>query len=189
MNANSGSRKLSQEVVSAIRDKLKDAANLGKLGMLSAQSKVPEWMLADWVSNPLNIPGYDTLLDIARVVCDETVVLTADSTLKSDKYQEQAFEFAVYPEKGTCSNAALSYTALGLNGEAGEVAEKVKKYIRDGGALPRDALVKELGDVLWYVAAMASELNIPLVEIAEQNLGKLQSRKQRGKLQGSGDER
>lgn len=180
---------ISPEVIAAIRDKLRAEADLGRLGMRAAQSGVPEWMLKDWVDNPLNIPGYDTLMDIARVVCDETVILATDEALKSDKYQEQAFEFAVYPEKGTCSNAALSYTALGLNGEAGEVAEKVKKYIRDGGALPRDALVKELGDVLWYVAAMASELNIPLVEIAQKNLEKLSSRKARDKLHGSGDER
>lgn len=189
MNANSGKEKLSPEVVSAIRDKLKDAANLGKLGMLAAQSKVPEWMLADWVNNPLNIPGYETLLDIARVVCDETIVLAADSALRSDKYQEQAFEFAVYPEKGECSHMALAYCALGLNGEAGEVAEKIKKHIRDKTPLPRAEITKELGDVLWYIAALASELNVPLVEIAEQNLSKLHSRKQRNKLHGSGDER
>ena len=89
--------------------------------------------------------------------------------------------------------ARLSYPALGLCGEAGEVAEHVKKVIRDdAGAISaarRVALAKELGDVLWYLARLASELGLDLDEIAEANLQKLLSRQRRGVLAGSGDER
>jgi NTP pyrophosphatase (non-canonical NTP hydrolase) len=104
-------------------------------------------------------------------------------------YQELAMSTAVYPQKG--SN--LAYPALGLNGEAGEVAEKVKKILRDkGGVLDEDsrqALMKELGDVLWYVAAMCSEAGLRMGEVAELNISKLLDRQRRNMLHGSGDER
>jgi NTP pyrophosphatase (non-canonical NTP hydrolase) len=104
-------------------------------------------------------------------------------------YQELAMSTAVYPQKG--SN--LAYPALGLNGEAGEVAEKVKKILRDkGGVLDEDsrqALMKELGDVLWYVAAMCSEAGLHMGEVAELNISKLLDRQRRNMLHGSGDER
>lgn len=86
----------------------------------------------------------------------------------------------------------LSYTALGL-GEVGEVQGKIKKIIRDSGGLvtesDRIAITKELGDVLWYVAMCAMEIGINLNEVALMNLEKLQSRKERGTLSGSGDDR
>jgi len=104
-------------------------------------------------------------------------------------YQDLAMTTAVYPQQG--SN--LAYPALGLNGEAGEVAEKVKKIIRDkGGVLDeedRQALKKELGDVLWYVAAMCSETGLRMGEVAELNISKLRDRQTRDRLHGSGDER
>jgi len=104
-------------------------------------------------------------------------------------YQDLAMTTAVYPQQG--SN--LAYPALGLNGEAGEVAEKVKKIIRDkGGVLDeedRQALKKELGDVLWYVAAMCSEVGLRMGEVAELNISKLRDRQTRDRLHGSGDER
>ena len=82
---------------------------------------------------------------------------------------------------------------LGINGEAGEVAEKVKKIIRDKNGVISDEdkleLAKELGDVLWYLAVFAHDLGVPLDNIAEQNLAKLQSRKARGVLGGAGDNR
>jgi len=109
-----------------------------------------------------------------------------------DAYQEQAGSTAIYPERGTGSPLALAYVALGL-GEAGEVQGKVKKILRDdrGLLLPgrRETLIEELGDVLWYVAAMATELQVPLSEVAERNLSKLSSRAERGALTGSGDHR
>ena len=93
----------------------------------------------------------------------------------------------MYPDAG--SN--LTYPALGLCGEAGEAAEKVKKAIRDdGGQLTperREALAAELGDVLWYVAQLATEAGLDLDQIAGANLDKLLSRRDRDVLQGSGD--
>ena len=87
----------------------------------------------------------------------------------------------------------LLHWVLGMNGEAGEVAEKVKKIIRDKGGevsqADKEELAKELGDVLWYVAVFAHDLGVSMDKIAEQNLDKLRSRKERGVLGGSGDNR
>ena len=87
----------------------------------------------------------------------------------------------------------LTYPALGLCGEAGEAAEKVKKALRDDGGVLTDerraALAAELGDVLWYVAQLATEAGLDLDAIAEENLSKLLSRQERGVLAGSGDTR
>ena len=104
-------------------------------------------------------------------------------------YQQRSRATAIYPDAG----ANLAYPALGLCGEAGEVAEKVKKAIRDdGGVLTaerRAALAGELGDVLWYVAQLATEAGLDLDEVAAGNLAKLRSRQARAALQGSGDDR
>jgi len=87
----------------------------------------------------------------------------------------------------------LLHWVLGINGEAGEVAEKVKKIIRDKNGEINDEdkqeLAKEIGDVLWYLAVFADYLDVPLDNIAKQNLDKLMSRKNRGVLGGSGDNR
>ena len=84
----------------------------------------------------------------------------------------------------------IEYLALGLGSEAGEVQGKVKKWIRgDKRGLDKEAIKKELGDVLWYVARLADELGISLKEIAITNLIKLYNRKERGKIKGDGDER
>jgi NTP pyrophosphatase (non-canonical NTP hydrolase) len=110
-------------------------------------------------------------------------------SVRLSDYQRRSRATAVYPDAGH----NLTYPALGLCGEAGEAAEKVKKAIRDdGGALTgerRAALAAELGDVLWYVAQLATEAGLDLDEIAEENLSKLLSRKDRNVLQGSGDTR
>jgi NTP pyrophosphatase (non-canonical NTP hydrolase) len=104
-------------------------------------------------------------------------------------YQRRSRATAIYPGAG----AELAYPALGLCGEAGEAAEKVKKAIRDdGGVLTaerREALGAELGDVLWYLAQLATEAGLDLDELAEANLAKLRSRQERGALNGSGDRR
>ena len=109
--------------------------------------------------------------------------------MELSEYQERSRATAVYPDAG--SN--LTYPALGLCGEAGEAAEKVKKAIRDdGGELTperRAALAAELGDVLWYVAQLATEAGLDLDALAQENLHKLLSRQQRNALQGSGDAR
>jgi len=85
------------------------------------------------------------------------------------------------------------YPTLGLTGEAGEVADKVKKVIRDRQGVfdveTREAIKLELGDVLWYVAQLASEMGYDLNDVAEANLQKLSSRAARGRIGGSGDQR
>ena len=105
------------------------------------------------------------------------------------EYQARAQVTAVYPHAGE----NLLYPTLGLCGEAGEVAEKIKKMIRDDdGVLTderRSALSKELGDVLWYLAQIATEADLELDAIAAANLEKLSSRRRRNVLQGSGDDR
>jgi NTP pyrophosphatase (non-canonical NTP hydrolase) len=105
-----------------------------------------------------------------------------------DTYQDKAIETAFYPGRD-----AYAYLGLGLTGEAGEVAEKFKKIIRDKEGMldlqDRDAIAKELGDVLWYVANIANELSYRLSDIAVMNLAKLASRADRGVLKGSGDNR
>lgn len=108
-------------------------------------------------------------------------------------YQNFARHTAVYPEQEDFYG--LVYTVLGLNGEAGEVAEKLKKYMRDGVDTPEsykefvESVARELGDVLWYLANTCEELGLELADIAMQNLEKLYSRKERGVLHGSGDDR
>jgi NTP pyrophosphatase (non-canonical NTP hydrolase) len=103
-----------------------------------------------------------------------------------NNYQRQAKETAIYPE-----NSKIVYPALGLAGEAGEVADKVKKIIRDGrnDAEYYNQIAKELGDVLWYCAVLADDLGYSLQQIAEMNVYKLQSRKVMGTISGDGDDR
>jgi NTP pyrophosphatase (non-canonical NTP hydrolase) len=104
------------------------------------------------------------------------------------EYQHLSRRTAGYPR-----GARLTYPALGLAGEAGEVAEHAKKIIRDDGGIVSDArraaMAAELGDVLWYVAQLATELDLRLDEIAQGNLEKLLSRQRRGVLSGDGDDR
>ena len=99
-----------------------------------------------------------------------------------DEYQEFAKTTAIYSD-----NAKVVYPTLGLSGEAGEVAEKVKKNIRDGKSLEGVGL--ELGDVLWYISALADDLGVTLEEVAQANVDKLRSRMERNKIKGSGDNR
>ncbi len=110
--------------------------------------------------------------------------------MKIGEYSEQAKETAVYPDKG---EGNFVYPALGLAGEAGEVAEKVKKILRDdGGELgetKKKQLSDELGDVLWYWATLCRELDLDPAEVARQNVAKLNDRAERGCLGGSGDRR
>jgi NTP pyrophosphatase (non-canonical NTP hydrolase) len=108
--------------------------------------------------------------------------------MELSEYQLTSRRTAAYPR-----DSWLAYPALGLAGEAGEVAEHAKKALRDDGGEITDerraAMSKELGDVLWYVAQLASELGLDLDEIARENLDKLLSRQRRGVLSGSGDDR
>lgn len=109
--------------------------------------------------------------------------MTDEKVLQFNDYQQQASAMAIYPKEH-----GLTYVALGMASEAGEVAGKVKKIIRDGAEVT-EALIDETGDVLWYVSEMAGILGVTLEELASRNLRKLQSRQSRGVLGGSGDVR
>ncbi len=106
-----------------------------------------------------------------------------------EEYQRQSRETAIYYDKG--SN--YIYPTLGLAGEAGEIAEKIKKVLRDNGGVvdnkSKSEIAKELGDVLWYVSQLATEIDLSLEEIANSNIEKLLSRKERGVIHGDGDNR
>lgn len=138
------------------------------------------------------ITGYD----LARFNADESLRV----------YQEVATKSAIYPGQGT--PLGIAYCALKLNGEAGELAEHVGKAMRDDNLIPYDPgtavvylehaklqatrkalIVKEVGDVLWYLSAICNELGISLAEAAMINLEKLKDRTDRDALRGSGDER
>ena len=105
-----------------------------------------------------------------------------------DEYQIKATATAIYPE-----DQAIQYLTLGLVSEAGEVAGKLKKIIRDRngviGVYEKGVIADELGDVLWYIACLAVELNITMSTIAENNISKLQDRQSRGVIGGSGSQR
>lgn len=107
-----------------------------------------------------------------------------------DEYQTIAYSTAIYPK---ADGLPLAYPALGLVGEAGEVAEKVKKLARDHkGILSyeyRDEIIRELGDVLWYISAIANDMGVPLSTVVEANIRKLADRRRRSTLQGEGDAR
>jgi len=109
--------------------------------------------------------------------------------MQLNEYQEQANKTALYPGRGT----NILYPTLGLCGESGEVAEKVKKLIRDRDGKMDDAwkaeLTKELGDVLWYISQLAFELGTDLEHVANMNIEKLHSRMERKTLHGDGDNR
>ena len=109
------------------------------------------------------------------------------------EYQKQSRVTAGYEDAGD----TLTYPLLGLVGEAGEVAEKIKKHIRDD-AITRPSqmneaqkaeMAKELGDVLWYLAQLSTEIGWNLEDIAKRNIEKTHSRKDRGRIGGSGDNR
>ncbi len=111
-----------------------------------------------------------------------------------DEFQEAAVKTAIYPR---CAN--VWYTTLGLVGEAGEVANKIKKIMRDDGFATftapsitderRAAIRKEIGGVMWYVAALCTDLNLNLGDVCRENIEILASRQERGTLQGDGDNR
>jgi len=109
--------------------------------------------------------------------------LFINEVITPDLYENLSSQTAIFPKE-----KALEYLALGLTSEAGEVAGKVKKLIRDGKG-DKKAIASEIGDVLWYCAMLAKETDVPLNEIMKENLRKLHSRKERGTLSGSGDER
>ncbi len=113
--------------------------------------------------------------------------------MKIDDYAQQAITTLSSDYAYGDANAQLMGMVLGLGGESGEVLEKFKKLLRDhqGTITEEDkqAIIKELGDILWYVTAVAHLLGSSLEEVARRNNAKLASRQQRGQLRGSGDDR
>jgi len=106
-----------------------------------------------------------------------------------DEYQKRARETAIYPDLGN----NFIYPTLGVSGEAGELAEKIKKVLRHKSGIvddtTKESIKKEMGDLLWYLANLGIELGIELDDVATTNLEKLSSRKKRENLHGSGDDR
>jgi NTP pyrophosphatase (non-canonical NTP hydrolase) len=101
-----------------------------------------------------------------------------------NEYQEFVRTMKVYPEKH-----AIVYPTMGMMGEAGEVAEKVKKWLRGDRELDKLELLKEAGDVMWYLASLADDLGYTLQDMVDENVKKLTSRKERGVQKGDGDNR
>lgn len=103
--------------------------------------------------------------------------------MNMNDYQRQAATTAIYP-----ASVQVLYPTLGLAGEAGEVANKVKKIVRDG-KLDKEAIGSEIGDCLWYIAAICKDLGLRMEDVAQANLDKLRQRQEKGTLSGSGDTR
>lgn len=110
-----------------------------------------------------------------------------------NEYQKKAAKYDLAEATGDLKAVGFIEKVLGLVGEAGETADKIKKILRDKDGVVSDddraLIVKELGDTLWYVASIARYLDVPLSEVASGNLEKLEGRLQRDKLHGEGDER
>lgn len=110
-----------------------------------------------------------------------------------DEYQEKAKKYDFFEATEDLKEVGFIEKVLGLTGEAGEAADKIKKLLRDKDGVisdeDRGLVIKELGDTLWYIAAIARYLGVPLSEVAAGNIEKLESRYQRNKLHGEGDER
>jgi len=124
--------------------------------------------------------------EVRKYMYDKVII---SEVITPDLYENLAGQTAIFPKE-----KALEYLALGMTSEAGEVAGKVKKLIRDGEdvegfEMKKLAIASEIGDVLWYCAMMAKEIGVPLNDIMKENLKKLHGRKERGTLQGSGDNR
>lgn len=113
--------------------------------------------------------------------------------MKFDEYQERAKKYDLSEVSTDLKSVGFIEKVLGLVGEAGETADKIKKILRDkDGAVSDDdcdLIVKELGDTLWYITSIARYLGVPLSEVAEGNLSKLESRYQRNQIHGEGDKR
>ena len=113
--------------------------------------------------------------------------------MEFDEYQSRAAKYDLSEATADLKAVGFIEKVLGLVGEAGETADKIKKILRDKDGVvsdeDRELVVKELGDVLWYVASIARYLDVPLSEVASGNIDKLESRWQRNKLHGEGDER
>lgn len=131
------------------------------------------------------------LFDWNRPPIQTTVTASLDllAELSFGDYQVQARKTALYPRD--TRREAMAYVVIGLAGEAGEVANKFKKYMRGDKVLTaiKDEIADEMGDILWYLAALANELDLSLDDIARRNLEKLDDRANRNIIKGDGDNR
>lgn len=113
--------------------------------------------------------------------------------MRFNEYQAKAAKFDLFPRGRDLSGNGFVEKVLGLAGEAGETADKVKKVLRDHNGVvsdeDHDAIMLELGDVLWYTAMVATYLDLSFDDVAQANIRKLDERRQNGTLHGEGDER
>ena len=113
--------------------------------------------------------------------------------MELNEYQKKAAKYDLFEQVSDFREVGFIEKVLGLTGEAGETTDKIKKVLRDKNGVisdeDRDLIVKELGDTLWYIAAIARYLGVKLSEVAAENIDKLESRYRRNKLHGEGDER
>ncbi len=141
----------------------------------------------DWLGQMLNTPQHvgQALAEFVR----NYMPTTPQTSQTLDGYQASALSFAMADDQ----TATLLYNAAGLAGESGEVCDKIKKIVRDNngvlGTSEVQALSKELGDTLWYIARLAGLIGLTLGDVANTNLEKLADRRARNALHGSGDER
>ena len=107
-----------------------------------------------------------------------------------DEYQKEALVTAIFSDD---EFKDLAHWVFGITGEAGEIAEKIKKIVRDKDGkidtTDREEIIKEIGDVLWYLAVLAKHLDVNFDEVGRRNIAKLRSRQSRDKITGSGDNR
>lgn len=110
-----------------------------------------------------------------------------------DEYSRTANSTSLAPGPQDMTSTVFLAKILGLTGESGEIADKVKKILRDQSGVPttddKREIIKELGDVLWYINAICDHMDVPLQQVADMNLQKVLSRKARGVTHGSGDNR
>lgn len=130
------------------------------------------------IGGPHNLTGTATKV----LGVDEEGNVICDTTIK--EYIEFVKSMKIYPEKH-----AIIYPALGISGEAGEVAEKVKKWLRGDKELNKEEVVKELGDIMWYITSLADDLGYSLQDVVDLNVLKLKDRTKRGVKKGDGDNR
>ena len=170
-----------------------------KIGVMDGKERLLEFNLEFNQDNTAIMGDDEAILELKRLIrekvdpsrydeVDELLLNAFNNPLTINEYQNKAIATAIYGE-----GSSIIYPTLGLTGEAGEVADKVKKVLRDSNGEFTDEkkleIAKETGDALWYIAALSRDLGYTLEEIAQMNLDKLASRKERNMISGSGDNR
>lgn len=142
-------------------------------------------VLEDWDRrNRANIVNVNSITCKPPQTGDKDVIMLNRDYIDAQTYEDHIETFVIYPQ-----NKAIEYLALGLASEVGEVCDKLKKSMRDGYELDKAATCLELGDVLFYLVQLNKALGSNITELMINNINKLESRKNRGVLKGSGDNR